>query len=404
MRVFIADKFEQAGIDELKKLGCDVTVEAAKKGPELTAAIGTSGAKVLIVRSTKVTKETIDAAGELALIIRAGAGVDNIDVAAASLRGIFVTNCPGMNAVAVAELAFGLILSLDRRVPDSVAELRAGKWNKSEYSKARGLKGRTLGIVGFGPIGRAVAQRATAFEMRVVGWSRSLVREGAKLPGVELCQTAREVAERSDIVSVHIAATPETKKLCDQAFFEAMRKGAYFINTSRGDVVDADALTWAIKEKGVRAGLDVYAAEPAQPTAEFKEPLFASGGIVYGTPHIAASTDQAQTAIAAETVRLVRVFRETGRVENCINLLPRSHARKMLIVRHHNRPGVLAHVLSHIGEANINVEEMENVILKDEHTAVARIRLAAGPSQATLDAIRGGCEHIIALTLVDLPA
>ena len=404
MRVFIADKFEQSGIDDLIRMGCEVIADAGKKGPELTAAIRDSGAKILIVRSTKVTKEVIEAAGELALIIRAGAGVDNIDVAAASARGIFVTNCPGMNAVAVAELAFALILSLDRRVPDCVAELRAGKWNKAEYSKARGLKDRTLGIIGFGPIGRAVAERAVAFEMNVLGWSRSLVREGAAVQSMRVCQTAREVADQSDIVSIHIASTPETKRLCDREFFDAMKPGAYFINTSRGDVVDAEALAAAIKSKSIRAGLDVYAAEPAQPTADFKDPLFGLPGVVYGTPHIAASTDQAQSAIAAETVRLVEVFRETGRVENCINLLPRSHARKMLIVRHFNRPGVLAHVLSHIGHANINVEEMENVILKDEHTAVARIRLAAAPPPTTLEAIRTGCEHIIAQSLVDLPA
>jgi D-3-phosphoglycerate dehydrogenase len=126
-------------------------------------------------------------------------------------------------------------------------------------------------------------------------------------------------------------------------------------------------------------------------------------GVVYGTPHVAASTDQAQSAIAAETVRLVRLFCETGVVENCVNLLPRTAARRMLLVRHYNRPGVLAHVLAYIGDAGINVEEMENVILRDQQTAVARIGLAAAPPAAALEAIRAGCEHIIGMAMVDLP-
>lgn len=403
MRVLIADKFETVGVNGLRALGCDVVSEPGKKGAELVASVRAANPSVLVVRSTKVSGEMMDAAAQLALIVRAGAGVDNIDVGAASQRGVLVANCPGMNAIAVAELALALILSLDRRVPDCVAELRTGKWNKAEYSKARGLKGMTLGLVGLGPIGRAVAHRANAFELNVRGWSRSMSREGAVLVGVQLCRTWREVVEQSDIVSMHIAATPETRDFCNRAFFEAMKPGSYFINTSRGDVVDFDALTWAVKEKGIRAGLDVYANEPAAATAEFKEPLFASGGVVYGTPHIAASTDQAQLAIAAETVRIVRVFRETGAVENCVNLLPQSSGRRMLVVRHFNKPGVLAHVLSHISNAKINVEDMENVMLREEKTAIARIRLASTPNDGVLNAIRAGNSDIIALSLMEMP-
>ncbi len=403
MRVFVADKFEKFGIDELKRIGCEVISDPGKKGPELVAAVQAANPAILIVRSAKVSGELMDAAPQLALIIRAGAGVDTIDVSAASHRGIFVANCPGMNAIAVAELAFALILSLDRRVPDCVAELRAGKWNKGEYSKARGLKGLTLGLIGLGPIGRAVAHRANAFELNVRGWSRSMSHDGAVLVGVQLCRTWCEVVEQSDIVSLHIAATAETKGFCNRAFFEAMKLGAFFINTSRGDVVDTEALGWAVKEKAIRAGLDVYANEPSGATAEFKEPLFSGGGVVYGTPHIAASTDQAQMAIAAETVRIVRLFRETGVIENCVNLLPRSNARRMLLVRHFNKPGVLAHVLSHISHANINVEDMENVMLREDKTAVARIRLASAPEASVLKAIQAGNPHIIAISLVELP-
>lgn len=402
MRVYIADKFEQFGIDELRQAGCDVVYEPGKKGAEFAAALKASGCRVLVVRSTKVPRELIESAGELALIVRAGAGVDNIDVAAASDRSVLVANCPGMNAIAVAELALGLILALDRRLPDATAELRAGRWNKTEFGKSRGLKGRTLGIIGLGPIGRAVAARARAFEMNVLGWSRSWTAPSAALPDIHLKRTALEVVELSDVVSLHLAATPQTRGFAGREFFEAMRPGAYFINTSRGDLVDSAALTWAIREKSIRAGLDVFSPEPATPTAEFKEPLFSAGGVVYGTPHIAASTDQAQMAIAAETVRLVRLFRDTGRTENCVNLSPRSAAQRILIVRHENKPGVLAHVLNHLGGARLNVEEMENVILADQRTAVARIAISGTPADALLADIRKG-PAIIALSVVELP-
>jgi D-3-phosphoglycerate dehydrogenase len=404
MKVLIADKFESSGIKQLEAAGCDVTCDPSLKGPDLAATVRKSCCEVLVVRSTKVTRETLEAGGLLALVIRAGAGVDNIDVAAASERAILVANCPGLNSVAVAELAMALILALDRRVPDCVADLRAGRWNKVEYSKARGLKGRTLGLIGLGRIGRAVAQRAAAFEMEVIGWTRSMAHEGATFPGVTLCRTPREVAERADVVSVHLASSAQTRGFINRALFEHMRPGAYFINTSRGEVVDAEALAWAVREKQIRVGLDVYAAEPATTTADdFRDPLFALDGVVYGTPHIGASTDQAQQAIADETVRLVRLFRETGHVENCVNLCPRSPARRLLVVRHRNRPGVLAHVLAHVSGAGINVEEMENIILADAITACAQIRLDAAPGPDVLDAIRTGCEHILAVSLLEIP-
>src|SRR6187549_3868306 len=153
MKVLVADKFEKSGVEGLRAAGCDVIYEPDLKEDSLTQAIGASGAEVLVVRGTKVTAPMLDA-GRLSLIVRAGAGYNTIDVAGASKRGIYVSNCPGKNAIAVAELAFGLLLSLDRRIPDNVAELRAGAWNKKEYSKARGIFGNTLGLIGYGSIGQ----------------------------------------------------------------------------------------------------------------------------------------------------------------------------------------------------------------------------------------------------------
>src|SRR6267142_6989748 len=180
MKVLIADTFEQSGIDGIAAAGCEVIYEPELSGETLAATLGSTGADVLVVRSTKVTEPMLDA-GSLSLIVRAGAGVNTIDVKAASRRGIYVSNCPGRNAIAVAELTFGLILALDRRIPDNVADLRAGRWNKKEYSKAKGLYGRTLGLLGFGSVGQEVARRAVAFGMPVLVWSRRFAQGGVDL-------------------------------------------------------------------------------------------------------------------------------------------------------------------------------------------------------------------------------
>src|ERR671938_1554122 len=188
MRVLIADKFEQSGRDGLDAAGCDYSYQPDAKDDKLVEAIRLYQPDALVVRSTKVTEPMFDA-GPLKLVVRAGAGYNTIDVAAASRRGIYVSNCPGKNSVAVAELAFALILALDRRVADNVIQLREGKWNKKEFSKARGLFGRTLGLVGVGKIGQEMIPRARAFGMPVVAWSRSLTPEKAERLGVERKET-----------------------------------------------------------------------------------------------------------------------------------------------------------------------------------------------------------------------
>src|SRR5215211_5095105 len=266
MKVLIADKFEKVGIDGLKDLGCTVVSQPDAKAEELAAAIRTADPHILIVRSKKVSAEALKAGTALTLVIRAGAGIDTIDVATASSLGVFVSTCPGKNSIAVAELVMGLLLACDRRIPDQVAELRQGTWNKGEYSKARGLYGRTLGIVGLGQIGREIASRAQAFGMRVVAWSRSLTHEEADRLGVAYAQTPIDVARLSDAVSINVAANAETKHLVGAEFLAAMRPGSYLINTSRGSVVDEAALNSAVREKKLRVGLDVFANEPAGPS------------------------------------------------------------------------------------------------------------------------------------------
>jgi D-3-phosphoglycerate dehydrogenase len=349
MKVLVADKFEQSGVDALKAAGCEVIFQPDASGDTLVAAIKKTQAPVLVVRSTQVTDAMMDA-GALSLIVRAGAGVNTIDVAAASKRGIYVSNCPGRNSVAVAELTMGLILALDRRIPDNVADLRGGSWNKKEYSKARGLMGQTIGLLGFGHIGREVAKRARAFGMPVLVWSRRFGADpGARAAaqeefGIEIVDSPEQLVSKSDIVSVHIALTKDTTGFVNAGLLKHAKKGAYIINTARAEVMDYNALADAVREKGLRVGLDVFENEPATATAEFADALASQGG-VYGTHHIGASTDQAQEAIAGETVRIIRTFKDTGRVPNVVNLAKQTPATHMLVVRHRDKPGVLAHAV-----------------------------------------------------------
>jgi D-3-phosphoglycerate dehydrogenase len=323
--------------------------------------------------------------------------------------------------MAVAELTFALILSLDRRVPDNVAELRAGKWNKKEYAKAKGIFGRTLGVLGAGNIAEEVIRRAAAFGMPVVLWSRrydGVSREATDAdlrdlnltdaPGLSLrlAPTPDDVAVRSDILSVHLALSASsdrqsTKNIVNADLLAKLPKGAFLINTSRGEMIDHAALASAVQTRGLRVALDVFENEPTGATGDYASPLLALPN-VYGTHHIGASTDQAQEAIAAETVRIVRTFKETGKVPNVVNLAQRTPATHRLIVRHRDRPGVLAHVFDCLRRKNLNVQETENIVFEGAQAAIARINLDGAPDQALLDTIRGGNADILELQLVRL--
>jgi D-3-phosphoglycerate dehydrogenase len=400
MRVLIADSFEKSGLEGFHAAGCETSYQPGLKDDALAREVERLRPDVLVVRSTKVT-EAILAASPLKLIVRAGAGYNTIDVAAASHRGIYVSNCPGKNSVAVAELAFALILALDRRIADNVISLREGRWNKQEYSKASGLYGRTLGLIGLGQIGREMIPRAKGFGMRITAWSRRLTESAAAELGIVYKASPLEVAADADVVSVHLALQAQTRGLLGAPFFDALRPGAYFINTSRAEIADQDALRHALRDKAIRAGLDVFAQEPSGGVGEFTDEIV-KAGLVYGTHHIGASTDQAQEAIAAETVRIVRTFQESGQVPNVVNLAKATPAVCALVVRHLDRPGVLAGVLDAIGTAHINVQEMENIVFEGAQAAVARIHLETEPSAILLEQIRAANSHILDLALIRL--
>lgn len=379
-KILIADKVSKDLVASLEAFGAEVRLHAELTAETLPEAITDAG--ILIVRSTKVTADTIKVAKHLGLIVRAGAGINTIDLEAASGRGIYVTNCPGMNTDAVAEVAIGLLIAADRGIADATQAMRNGKWQKGRFGKAKGLKGRTLGIVGTGQIGMAVARRAKALEMKIIAWSRSLSPEKAETLGVGYAATLTELAAKSDAVSVHIAAAKDTKKFINDSFFQAMKSGAIFLNTSRGDVVDTAALVQAITVKGLRVGLDVFEGEPEGSDVPFAQTELAAKTVC--TPHIGASTEQAEEAIASEVLRIVRQYMQTGQPLNVVNLRKSSEKRPYLTIRHYNHVGVLARVLHMLRDERINVEEMQNTIFKTNEAACCCLTLDKMPNEISL--------------------
>ena len=319
MRILFADKFQAANFDELVAAGHDCALKPELGADELVGAV--AGFEALVVRSTEVAAETMGGADALRLIVRAGAGVNTIDVEAATAAGIRVCNTPGKNSIAVAELTMGLLIGVDRRIPDNVADLRAGKWNKSKYQTAAGLHGRDIGIVGLGGIGMAVARRAAAFGLNLHAYARpnrsdAQLEEMAAL-GFIIHPDLPTMAGSVDIVTIHVPAAASTKNLIDAEFLSHLKPGAILLNTSRGDAVDEEALLAALDGDRLRAGLDVYQDEPASGTAQWTSRL-AQHRNVYGTHHIGSSTDQSQNAIGAEVVRVIEAF-ASGEVVNCVN-------------------------------------------------------------------------------------
>ncbi len=394
MKVLIADKLSDKTVSALKALGTEVAVNTDLTADNLPEAIDDTD--VLVVRSTKVTEKTISGAKNLSLIIRAGAGVNTIDLAAANTRGIYVSNCPGKNTEAVAELAVGLLIAADRQIVNATSDLRGGAWKKKEYGKARGLKGRTLGIAGFGAIGKAVTKRAQSLGMKVVVWSRSLTQEAADEHGIGYASDLPSLARECDAMSVHLAYKPETHHIINKSILENMKDGAILINTSRGEVVDTTALKDAVKSKKLRVGLDVFENEPSGSEAEFTDKELA--GMVTGTPHIGASTDQASEAIADEVVKIVKAFQETGVPLNAVNIRARSSATQSLVVRHFNRVGVLAGILGKLRSSGINVEEMTNIIFDASKAACCTLLLDNAPSSEVLSEMEKD-ENIIEVAL-----
>jgi D-3-phosphoglycerate dehydrogenase / 2-oxoglutarate reductase len=388
MRALFADVIDPSTADALADRGHECVSDPKLSADDLPGRI--PGFQALVVRSTKVTAATIEAADALELIVRAGAGTNTIDVDAASKFGIYVTNVPGRNAIAVAELTMGLLLSIDRRIADNVADLRTGSWNKTAYSKADGLFGKVMGIVGLGEIGFAVAERAAAFGLQVRAIRKDRdeeTEEHIKALDIELVDSLEDLVATCDIVSIHVPATAETESMFDAGLLGRMKEGAILLNTSRGDIVDEAALLDAVETRGLRAGLDVYPGEPGSGATGWSSKLAMHPNVV-GTHHIGASTAQAQRAVADGVVEIIDAF-VRGEILNCVNLAPTRLGTHTLHVRHFDRVGVLAGVFDILRRRDLNVEQMENRVFQGRNAAVATIDVVGDVGPDLIAALEG---------------
>lgn len=401
MRVLIADKLTHGALHAIERGGHEVEFAPSLTAETLPTALANNGAEVLVVRSTRVTEATLRASRELGLVIRAGAGVNTIDLAIASQLGVFVANCPGKNAVAVAELTIGLMICLDRGIPAASAKLHEGQWCKSEFSRARGLLGQRLGLVGFGATARAVAYRAQALGMHVAAWTPRLHRGHTEPVGVEAADSLDTLLSGSDVVSVHCPNRPETRGMIGARELDLIPDGGAVLHTARGGIVDDAALAEQVHAGRLRAGLDVFAQEPAAGDSVFESPMRNASHAVL-TPHIGASTTQALESTGAEVARIIHDFATIGVVHNVVNVA-RAHAgRYRIIVRHEDRVGVLAGVLDALRRAHLNVKEMQNVIFDGGEDAVtaasATIVVEQRPTLQLLQELRA-LEAILAVDL-----
>lgn len=398
MKILFADAVDATRVASLENAGHECRLDPSLSADDLPAAVG--DADVIVVRSTKVTAETITNGANLSLIVRAGAGTDNIDKGAASNAGVYVCNVPGRNAVAVAELTMGLLLAIDRHIADGAADLRAGTWNKARYTKAEGLSGKTMAIIGLGDIGLAVAERAKAFGISVQA-ERKAGRSAAahariRSVGVRLVDDQAELLSTADIVSIHVPKAADTTGLVDAEFIAALPDGCIVLNTSRGEVVDEGALLNGLDNRGIRAGLDVFAREPSSSSGPFISELAAHHAVV-GSHHIGASTNQAQESVADGMIEVIEAY-ASGSMINCVNMASDSSGASCISVRHRDQVGVLAKILNAVSANGHNVEQMQNQLFAGGDAAVATINVDGTPTDLTLQAIEA-IDEVLAVAL-----
>jgi D-3-phosphoglycerate dehydrogenase len=311
LKIVVADDLPASALDLLRTEGWEVDARTGRSPDQLATDL--ADADAIVVRSaTKVTAPLIDAASRLRVIARAGTGVDNVDVPAASARGIVVMNAPGANSISVAELAMGLILSMARHVPAADAAMKQGKWEKKKFLGEE-VRDKTLGLAGLGRIGQEVARRAAAFGMRVIAHDPFISEQVAADLGVELV-SLDDLFARADYVSLHMPSNDKTRHIVNAERLRRAKKGVRIINTARGDLIDEKALADAIETGQVGgAALDVFEKEP---TVDQRLQMLPQ---VVATPHIAASTREGQELVGVETAAALRDFLRDGIIRNAVN-------------------------------------------------------------------------------------
>ena len=319
MRILVADRLPNRFVEAMERRGHQCLVDADLTEASLPESV--AGVDVLVVRGTRVTPSVFETADSLSLVVRAGSGTNTIDCDEASRRGVLVANVPGRNSVAVAELTLGLLLAVDRAIPDNTGELRAGHWDKQRFGAVgRGLYGRNLGIVGLGNIGLAVAERAAGFGMHLFAQAK-----GSRSPDVsqriselriELIPDLVTLAATVDVLSLHVPLKEETRGMVGTDVLDALKPGI-LLNTSRAEMVDSGALIVRLDAGELSAGLDVFPDEPDSGAADWQSPLAAHPRVV-GTHHVGASTQQAQEAVVDGVEEVINAFVE-GELLNVVN-------------------------------------------------------------------------------------
>lgn len=399
MRLLIADAIDTQPLEELRLLGIEIVVNPNLTRDTLPAAL--SGVGILVVRRLEVTKAALDGARELNLIVRAGGGSGNIDVEAASERGIYVANCPNKNAAAVAELVMGLAVALDRRILDAHGALRDGRWERGTFGSEQGLLGRHIGIAGLGATGREVLARSRVFGMKPHVMSRAMTAQKAQRLDVAFAPTLEHLASVSEVFTVHLPLTPSSRGVVSRNVLEALPDDSIVINTAHAALFDLDALAEIAPRKRLRVGLDVHAGEPRDPSAKF-DARFASLPNFICTPHVGGSTKQAQRAISDEITRVIRCFLTEENVPNVINVCATTPARYVIVLRQLDKVGALANTLAVLKRHGINIEEISNTVFDGAKATCTKLRVSGRPSDGCLKEI-AAFEETLHVDIIQMP-
>lgn len=384
MRILVACDLPAEAIDQLRELGGDVLLAPDPTAESIRSQIRDVG--IVVVSRTRLPADLIHQAKALQLIVRAGDGPGNVAVDEASQQGVFVTHCPNKRAAAAAELAFGFIIALDRDIVDQTILLREARPTKGAPALARGLAGRNIGILGFGAVGMAIAERAIAFGMTVHAWSSSFTGDQSARTDVQWCHWPRELARRCEIVVVAPSEGGATPVLVDDEFVQNLPAGATLVHVGDPGAMDEAAVGRGIQTKQLRVALDTHGGDGAE-TGRSRSKLLELPGVI-ATPRVAGVTAQARDAIAAEVVHVIQSFLVSGEVLNCLNLAERSPAKWQLVLRVRDQVGVMASILEAVRADGINAEEISSRVFTGAKAAWCTIALNERPSAEALDNIR----------------
>ncbi len=402
-RVLVDDQFEPEGIKALQHLGLEVELINQPERHSLSRTIREFDPEILIVGAAPVTSEVIESATSLRLIVCTADHAMSVDVVAASAHGIAVAVCPRAFALANAELAWSLLLATDRELVGQTTDLRSGQWKDETYSTAMGLQGRTLGLIGSGLVIESIAERARSFGMHLMAWSpvnaESQSDSRASLPRAE---SAVAVAEDSDFIIVHARGFDDIAKHVGSTFCRALRPGTVLVITAGLREFPESTLIEAMEDRKVRIGV---ALDPTFEPDFMPSGVFLRAKGLSAIHRMGASTIQARRAVAKEAVETIARYHRTGQPIHCVNRAATTPANTLLTIRMRNQPGVLAHVFYILGQAKVNVEEMENAIYEGHRAACARIQLDSPLSEDMLHAIRANHAVISAecITLAPVP-